>query len=215
MPEPDDGPRPDEGTEGMFAKLNRMTSALDRLQTDADDRIARLERKQRAQARQLDRWGEEFAELMDELVRRLTATGEHLLRLDTALSETADRHPESQPALDALRADVRTESHRLSAHADLMKRMAYRVYGLAPPGARRQTTPLIPYDRALRRRLNNLLMLTLGVGGLLQFTGLLPIAHLAADIAQHVGPALCAFAAGVGVAHDTLRRRIRTTPTRQ
>lgn len=223
MPDRDDGRQPDESAEGIFAELNRKTSALDRLQAETDDRLAELQRRQadmdaqvadtkrhqEVLTRKLDRWNQDFAELMDELVRRLTSTAEQLLRLDGTLGEIAERHPDSRTDLTALRADLRAETRRLSDHTDLMKQLAYRVYGLERPGRPKPAAPLIPYDRALSRRLTNLMYATLGAGGLLGLSTLLPIPGPSAPIIEHFARGLAAFACGVAVVHIMLRRRAR------
>lgn len=223
MPDQHDGPQPGEGTEGMFAELNRKTSALDRLRAETEDRLAELrrrqaekdaqmadvQRRQEALNRKLDRWSAEFADLMDELVRRLLGTSEQLSRADRTLSDIAERHPESEPQITALRTDLRAEAQRLGGHLDLMREMAHRVTGLEPAGAAKRTTPQIPYDGKLKFHLACATGLPTITAFLLSLARLFPITASADRLIGHVVPSLYALSIGVSIAGVLLVRRAR------
>lgn len=223
MPDPDDGRQPDEGAEGMFGELNRKSSALDRLRAETEDRLAELQRRQaekdaqiadvqrrqEALNRKLDRWGAEFADLMDGLVRRLAGTSEQLSRADGTLSDIAERHPESEPQIAALRTDLRAEAQRLGGHVDLMREMAHRVTGLEPAGTSKRTTPQIPYDSKLKFHLACAAGLPTITAFLLSLARLFPITTSADRLIGHVVPSLYALSIGVSIAGVLFVRRAR------
>lgn len=169
-------------------------------------------------------------------------TARRLLDLDDKLGEVERHYPaDAESDLPATRFEIMAEGRRIVDQAEELENLA-RVLdpeptagssgteSHAPDGAvstvcdpamgarakndRRTEAPLIPYDRALTRRLSGLFCGTLGASGLLYLVTLLPVPNAVGHLAESVARALAAFATGVAVVRGMLRSRVRTSGPR-